>query len=385
MSAFSDSCNSKFTAQQHAIFDIYEESIAQREWKRVHKGSAEVAKLDAFVDEAIQAVISGSTKMTAAQEKVWKDLISDGSGAFADAATSTLMSDDAPELPGTNNESCSFDWAQLACLFNSLAQAGTAENMKAALEVAKHYKYWVYICSDEVLKDPFYAKANQNTNTPAGGSTPKTPGGTTTPGGATPGGTLPGTTTGGAEPPKTTAKDNSKVWLGVGIGAAVLAAGAAAWVFWPKHGARQLAARNPARGTYEREMGQLLWNHGYDPKHAKRLEAEGMGPMELEGRLKHKPGTVGSLERTHGIQKRNDAWRGKAEKIIAELSRQSYEQANRLPSGQLRKKHVPYSTPTMAQDLVECLNTHDEERAKALFLSYDGLAVTRAYNARGAK
>ena len=52
-----------------------------------------------------------------------------------------------------------------------------------------------------------------------------------------------------------------------------------------------------------KEMQALLKKHGYDPKHAKALQKEGLGSYELEDRLKHKPGSVGSLEYTHGIKK----------------------------------------------------------------------------------
>lgn len=63
------------------------------------------------------------------------------------------------------------------------------------------------------------------------------------------------------------------------------------------------------------------------------------------------------------------SWRDKAHRIIGELSRQSYMEANGLtPSGRIRKNHVPYSIPQVAVDLIDCLNTDDEERAKAIFL-----------------
>jgi hypothetical protein len=52
-------------------------------------------------------------------------------------------------------------------------------------------------------------------------------------------------------------------------------------------------------------MRMLLRQYGYDPKHARTLQREGMGPYELEGRLKHPPGSVGSLEYTHKIHREN--------------------------------------------------------------------------------
>ncbi len=49
------------------------------------------------------------------------------------------------------------------------------------------------------------------------------------------------------------------------------------------------------------EMEELLSSRGYNPKYAQDLQDEEMGPYELEHILKNKPGSVGSLERTHGI------------------------------------------------------------------------------------
>lgn len=63
-------------------------------------------------------------------------------------------------------------------------------------------------------------------------------------------------------------------------------------------------------------------------------------------------------------------WREKAKRIIAALSKQSYERENRLPNGKLRKKHRPYSIPETAEKLLKTLDTNDEETAKAIFL-YD--------------
>jgi hypothetical protein len=66
--------------------------------------------------------------------------------------------------------------------------------------------------------------------------------------------------------------------------------------------------------------------------------------------------------------KPNILWKDKAHKIIGGLCRESYLKANKLPNGQLRKKHVPYSVPQEAMELVDCLNKNDEERAKQLFM-----------------
>jgi hypothetical protein len=60
-------------------------------------------------------------------------------------------------------------------------------------------------------------------------------------------------------------------------------------------------------------------------------------------------------------------WEQKANRIIAELSRRSWLQANLLKNDRLRKRHAPYSVPPLAEALMECLGSGDEERAKALF------------------
>lgn len=55
-----------------------------------------------------------------------------------------------------------------------------------------------------------------------------------------------------------------------------------------------------------KEMEDILKKHGYDPKDAKALQAEGMGSHELEHRIKStKPGGWASLEYTHNLKKVN--------------------------------------------------------------------------------
>jgi len=72
-------------------------------------------------------------------------------------------------------------------------------------------------------------------------------------------------------------------------------------------------------------------------------------------------------------------WREKAKRIIAELSRQSYDQAQRLSGGGKAKRHRPYSIPEAAQRLVEALDRNDEEAAKAIFLyDYDAQQAQRS-------
>jgi hypothetical protein len=53
----------------------------------------------------------------------------------------------------------------------------------------------------------------------------------------------------------------------------------------------------------QREMEQILAAHGYDPKDARALQNEGMGPYELEHRLRTAPSGWGSLTYTHGLKK----------------------------------------------------------------------------------
>ena len=65
--------------------------------------------------------------------------------------------------------------------------------------------------------------------------------------------------------------------------------------------ARELVA---ADSEELKEMQDILKKHGYNPKDAKGLQKEGMGPMELERRIKStKPGGMGSLEYTHNLSK----------------------------------------------------------------------------------
>lgn len=60
--------------------------------------------------------------------------------------------------------------------------------------------------------------------------------------------------------------------------------------------------------------------------------------------------------------------RDKAHRLIAEECRASYERANRLPNGRLRKRHVPYPVPETAERLVTILGRDDEQAAKAEFI-----------------
>jgi predicted RNA methylase len=52
-------------------------------------------------------------------------------------------------------------------------------------------------------------------------------------------------------------------------------------------------------------LADVLTQGGYDPADAARLQAEGMGPDELRERIKGLPGSLGSLQHTHGLRQRN--------------------------------------------------------------------------------
>ena len=68
-----------------------------------------------------------------------------------------------------------------------------------------------------------------------------------------------------------------------------------------------------------------------------------------------------------------ETWQGKANRIISILSLHAFKEANPKPN----RKAKFYRMPDLASELVECLNTDDEIRAKALFLSYDGLKAIK--------
>lgn len=63
-------------------------------------------------------------------------------------------------------------------------------------------------------------------------------------------------------------------------------------------------------------------------------------------------------------------WRDNADRLIGRACFEAWRSAN---AG--KRRHVPYRVPDIAQELVECLRDDDEHRAKAIFLSYDGLAL----------
>lgn len=63
-----------------------------------------------------------------------------------------------------------------------------------------------------------------------------------------------------------------------------------------------------------------------------------------------------------------ETWQDKAHRVIAECCKTSYLHSNQMPNGRLRKRHVPYAVPALAEDLIGCLKRNDEVQAKALFI-----------------
>jgi hypothetical protein len=62
-----------------------------------------------------------------------------------------------------------------------------------------------------------------------------------------------------------------------------------------------------------------------------------------------------------------DTWRDKANELIATYCAHSYREANFLPTGRKRKRHIAYSVPEIAAALVAALRANDEHEAKRLF------------------
>lgn len=62
-----------------------------------------------------------------------------------------------------------------------------------------------------------------------------------------------------------------------------------------------------------------------------------------------------------------NTWHDKAKEMIGRYSLDSYRQANALPNGQKRRRHVPYNIPEIATALIGALDRNDEHEAKRLF------------------
>lgn len=65
----------------------------------------------------------------------------------------------------------------------------------------------------------------------------------------------------------------------------------------------------------------------------------------------------------------HDAWRDKAHRLIGDMCLAAYQKVNPQPRYGKRKAK-PYQVPALAQELVECLNTNNEDKAKGIFLGY---------------
>ena len=74
-----------------------------------------------------------------------------------------------------------------------------------------------------------------------------------------------------------------------------------------------------------------------------------------------------------------EPWEVKARHLIAQMCAASWRQVNTTKAGRLRRKHHPYSVPALAQTLVECLSTQNEERAKRIFLDMNAGNIGTEY------
>lgn len=73
----------------------------------------------------------------------------------------------------------------------------------------------------------------------------------------------------------------------------------------------------------------------------------------------------------------DEPWRNMARYFIGEMCYSSWRKSNIMKNGKRRMRHVPYSVPDLAADLVECLDKNDEHKAKAIFLGYDCMELLR--------
>lgn len=62
-------------------------------------------------------------------------------------------------------------------------------------------------------------------------------------------------------------------------------------------------------------------------------------------------------------------WEQKAHRLIHDLCMESYKKENYAKNGMKKKRHHPYRVPELAQDLVDCVKTDNEEQAKYIFLT----------------
>ncbi len=107
------------------------------------------------------------------------------------------------------------------------------------------------------------------------------------------------------------------------------------------------------------ELLESRWEIGLDRM---PIGADIPGMSEKESGIQ----SVSAVQGTSGAH--GGSWRDKAHAIIAAECRRSYEQANRLPNGRLRRRHVPYTVPALAQQMIDYLGRDAEHEAKAEFV-----------------
>ncbi len=74
----------------------------------------------------------------------------------------------------------------------------------------------------------------------------------------------------------------------------------------------------------------------------------------------------------------SEPWITAVNAVIHNICHASYMAANFLPNGQKRKKHVPYHTGQVVDDLVDCLGKNDQERAFAILMyNYECQGISR--------
>ena len=123
--------------------------------------------------------------------------------------------------------------------------------------------------------------------------------------------------------------------------------------------------RSHPSAEYVKGHGVIPWTK---PFHV--LVVDSYGRIVMEGAPsapRRDPAYGGTSRRGRDAGK---AWQDKARRIIGELSKESYAQAQKTRAGSKRKRHVPYSVPETAQRLIEALNRNDEETAKSIMM-YD--------------
>jgi hypothetical protein len=66
------------------------------------------------------------------------------------------------------------------------------------------------------------------------------------------------------------------------------------------------------------------------------------------------------------IQQSDHGWRARVSRVIAGLCADAYKAENYRKDGTKYKRHRAYHVPDTACELLECLNSNNEERAKSI-------------------